>query len=221
MRHNESHSSPMRSNRSRKLIASIHDVSPRFESQIDVLLDRVRPHVGSKIALLVVPNHWNQAPIVPGSPFASRLRGWADEGLEIFLHGYCHRDDSTHRSASDRIRSRMMTAGEGEFLGLPRDAAAKRIHAGRALIENVTGKPVTGFVAPAWLYGEGALEALRTSGIRIAEDHWRVWSPRTGAELARGPVITWASRSRARVASSLAAAKVLRRLPLEVLRIGV
>src|SRR5690348_7792054 len=123
--------------RPRKLIASIHDVSPRFESQVDALLERVRPHVGSKIALLVVPNHWNQAPIVAGSPFASRLRSWADEGMEIFLHGFFHRDDSTHRSASNRMRSRMMTAGEGEFLGLKRDAAAKRIHAGRALIEDV------------------------------------------------------------------------------------
>lgn len=211
----------MPGNRSRTLIASIHDVSPRFESQIDALLERVRPHVGSKIALLVVPNHWNQAPIAPGSAFASRLRGWADEGLEIFLHGYFHRDDSSHRSASDRMRSRMMTAGEGEFLGLSRETAAKRIHAGRALIEDVTGRPVAGFVAPAWLYGDGALEALRSSDIRIAEDHWRVWSPVTGAELARGPVITWASRSRMRVASSLAAAKMLRRLPLNVMRIGV
>jgi hypothetical protein len=34
-------------------------------------------------------------------------------------------------------------------------------------------------------------------------------------------VITWASRTRARLASSLAAAAALRRAPLEVLRVGV
>ena len=218
MRHNATHISPMAP---RTLIASIHDVSPRFEGEIDALLDRLRPHVGSKMALLVVPNHWGEAPIVPASPFASRLRRWADEGLEIFLHGYFHRDDSRHGSAADRLRAQVMTAREGEFLGLSEDTAAKRIRAGRELIEDVIGRAITGFVAPAWLYGRGALEALRDCEIQIAEDHWRVWSPLTGAQLARGPVITWASRTPMRVASSLAAARVLRRLPLQAMRIGV
>jgi predicted deacetylase len=76
-------------------------------------------------------------------------------------------------------------------------------------------------VAPAWLYGRGALDALATSGIPLAEDHWRVWSPETGRTLARGPVITWASRSRPRLLSSLVAASVLRSAPLDTLRIGV
>ena len=203
------------------LIASIHDVSPRFESEVDRLLERLRPHVGSRLALLAVPNHWGEAPIVAGSSFASRLRGWADEGMEIFLHGYFHRGESLHRSASDRLRARMMTAGEGEFLGLSREAAELRIRAGRSLLEDITGRPVAGFIAPAWLYGRDTLEALASCGIRIAEDHWRVWSPFTGARVAHGPVITWASRSRARIGSSLAAASILRRLPLRVVRIGV
>jgi hypothetical protein len=211
----------MAASRPRKLIASIHDVSPRFESEIDRLLQLLRPHVASNVALLVVPNHWGEAPIVPGSPFASRLRRWADEGMEIFLHGYFHRDDSSHHSASDRLRSRMMTAGEGEFLGLSREAATERICAGRALLEDVTGRSIAGFVAPAWLYGQASLQALSSCAIRVAEDHWRVWSPANGQQLARGPVITWASRSRMRLASSLAAAAMLRHLPLRVMRIGV
>jgi len=80
---------------------------------------------------------------------------------------------------------------------------------------------VTGFVAPAWLYGDGSRQALREAELPIAEDHLRVWSPATGKQLARGPVITWASRSRLRLASSLAAAAALRHIPLEVLRLGV
>jgi predicted deacetylase len=205
----------------RLLLASIHDVSPRFESEVDRLLDMLAPHVGNKIAMLVVPNHWGDAPIVPGSPFASRLRGWAEAGMEMFLHGYFHRDRSQHGAAADRLRARFMTAGEGEFLGLSRAAAGARIIEGRTLLEEVIGRPIDGFVAPAWLYGEGAIEALRDCAIPIAEDHLRVWSPATGAQLARGPVITWASRTRLRLASSLTAAAVLRRAPLRVLRVGV
>lgn len=178
-------------------------------------------HVGNRLAMLVVPNHWGDSPIVPGSPFAARLRGWADAGVEMFLHGYYHRDLARHDRQTDRLRARFMTAGEGEFLGLSRDEATDRIGAGRTLVEDIIGRPIHGFVAPAWLYGSGALEALKAAAVPIAEDHFRVWSPASGQQLARGPVITWASRTRMRLASSLVAAAALRHAPLEVLRIGV
>jgi predicted deacetylase len=205
----------------RLILASIHDVSPRFESEVDRLVQMVAAHVGQRIAMLVVPNHWGDAPILRGSAFASRLRGWADAGLEMFLHGYFHRDDAKHAGALVRARARHMTAGEGEFLGLSREAASTRIAEGRALVEDVIGRSVDGFVAPAWLYGPGSLQALAESGIPVAEDHMRVWSPRDQRELARGPVITWASRTRARLVSSLVAAPAVRRLPMRVLRVGV
>lgn len=205
----------------RILLASIHDVSPRFEGEVDRLLDALAPHVGGKLAMLVVPNHWGSSPILPGSSFAGRLRTWAESGIEMFLHGLGHRDDSLHARARDRLRARFMTAGEGEFLGLGRAEAAARIERGRAIIEQVTGRPIAGFIAPAWLYGPGALEALEDCAIPIAEDHMRIWSPASGRELGRGPVITWASRTRFRLASSLAAASFLRRAPIKSLRIGV
>lgn len=205
----------------RLFLASIHDVSPRFEGEVDRLLGLLRPHVGARLAMLVVPNHWGDCEIVPGSSFATRLRDWADQGFEIFLHGFFHRDESKHDGMADRIRARFMTASEGEFLGLSKGEALKRIEAGRSLIEQVIGRSVDGFVAPAWLYGRGSLEALQEQRIPIAEDHMRVWSPENGRELARGPVITWASRTRTRLASSLFAASLLRRAPLKVLRIGV
>jgi uncharacterized protein len=178
-------------------------------------------HVGLRLAMLVVPNHWGDAPIIPGSAFATRLRGWADAGVEMFLHGYYHRDEARHEASADRLRARFMTAGEGEFLGLSRDEAAERISTGRVLIEDVIGRRIDGFVAPAWLYGDGARQALRDAAIPLAEDHFRVWSPASGRQLATGPVITWASRTRMRLASSLAAAALLRHAPLEVLRVGV
>ncbi|MFL6851756.1 MAG: DUF2334 domain-containing protein [Sphingomicrobium sp.] len=205
----------------RLLLTSIHDVSPRFESEIDRLIDLLSPFVGSRLSMLVVPNHWGDAPIVLGSTFATRLRGWKDQGVEIFLHGFIHRDESRHEQFGNRLSAALTTAGEGEFLGLSRAEAASRIERGRALVEDVTGSPIAGFIAPAWLYGTGALDALKEAAVPIAEDHFRVWSPRSGQKLATGPVITWASRTRLRLASSLLAAAVLRRAPTNVLRVGV
>jgi predicted deacetylase len=195
------------------LLVSIHDVSPKFESQVDRLIALVTRRMDvPRLAMLVVPDHWGEAPIVPGSAFATRLRDWADQGVEMFLHGWYHRDVAEHRNAADRFRARHMTAGEGEFLGLDQATAARRMRDGKALLEDVLGRPLAGFVAPAWLYGPGALAAAKDCGFALLEDHMRVWSPVTGATLCRGPVITWASRSRSRIASSLAVAAAARAL---------
>ena len=207
--------------RKRLLLASIHDVAPRFEREVDILAAEIEPFAGRKFAMLVVPNHWASSPLRAGTPFAARLREWSESGIELLLHGFTHRDDRQHRGL-DRLRARHLTAGEGEFLGISRAEAAKRIADGKALIEDISGREISGFVAPAWLYGAGAHAALEASRLRVAEDHWRVWNPADGRRLARGPVITWASRSKARLVSSLMAAAVLRRLaPQQMLRIGV
>jgi len=201
----------------RTLLASIHYVGPRFESEVDLLVDRLEMHVGAgRYAMLVVPDHWGEAPLAHAPAFAAKLRHWADAGVEMFLHGWSHRDDGTHAGAA-AWKARHMTAGEGEFLGLDRAEATRRLRAGRAVVEDAIGRPVAGFIAPAWLYGPEARMAVASEGFALAEDHMRVWEPASGAVLARGPVITWASRSRARITSSLAFA-ALARLALQSLQ---
>ncbi|KIU26264.1 polysaccharide deacetylase [Sphingomonas melonis] len=204
----------------KRLFASIHDVSPRFEGEVDRLLDHLAPHVGRRLAMLVVPDHWSSAPITPA--FATRLRGWADEGIEMFVHGWTHRDDSAHTGAAASLKAKHMTAGEGEFLGLSHAEALIRMRRGKALVEDITGRATTGFIAPAWLYSQGARAALKDAGFALAEDHARVWQP-GGEVVARGPVITWASRSRPRQLSSLFAAGALRHVlqPTRNVRIAV
>jgi predicted deacetylase len=208
--------------RSKFLLASIHDVGPLFERQIDRLFELLTRRLGSsRLALLVVPDHWAQAPLTAHPAFQARLRSWSEAGAEIFLHGWFHRDDAQHQGLTG-LRARHMTAGEGEFLGLDANAATRRMIAGRHLLEDITGSPIAGFVAPAWLYGPGAYAALRQTAMPLAEDHFRVWSPQNGAVLARGPVITWATRSTPRLLSSLAFAAVARHAlkPMRVVRVA-
>lgn len=208
----------------KRLLASIHDVSPRFEDAIDRLSERLAVRIGSmRLAMFVVPDFWDEAPLAASPAFCAKLRGWADQGVEMLLHGWNHRDDSAHAGRVEALKARHMTAGEGEFLGLDYAESRSRLLRGRNLLEDILGRPVTGFVAPAWLYGAGARAALADLGFRLAEDHFRAWNPATGHVLCRGPAITWASRSAARIASSLAFASAARRLlaPLPVVRVGV
>lgn len=208
----------------RRLLVSIHDVAPCFESEVDRLTDLLSGLLGGpRLAMLVVPDHWARSPLANAPAFRERLRGWADAGIEMFVHGWFHKDTGAHQGMA-AIKARHMTGGEGEFLGLSRDEAARRMRDGRALVEDITGRPVAGFIAPAWLYGPGARAALLDCGFDLAEDHFRVWRP--GAEdrpLARGPVVTWASRSASRTASSIAFAALARRAlhGLETVRIAV
>lgn len=204
----------------RRLLASIHDVGPRFEREVDHLADRLARHLGGpRFAMLVVPDHWGEAPLAHARAFQAKLRHWAAAGVEMFVHGWTHRDDSPAPS----FRARHATAGEGEFAALPQAEALRRMTEGRALVEDILGRPVAGFIAPAWLYSPGARAALGAAGFALAEDHLRVWRPADGAVLAGGPVVTWASRSAWRIRSSLAFAALARTAlrPLATLRIAV
>lgn len=187
-----------------KMLVAIHDVAPAFEPQVDRLLALSEAVTGpGRLAMLVVPDHWSGGTLKPGSSFATRVRSWSDAGIEMILHGWSHRDDSSHDRRADAFRARHFTAGEGEFLGLRRVEARDRLMRGRALLEDIVGKPVNAFIAPAWLYGKEAKAALGDCGFTMAEDHMRVWNPANGRRMGRGPVISWASRSQARIASSL------------------
>lgn len=206
----------------KRLLASIHDVGPRFESEVDRLADLMAGVLGGpRFAMLVVPDHWGLAPLGEAPAFRARLRAWADQGVEMFVHGWYHKDMAEHAGLAS-FKARHMTAGEGEFLGLSQVEAARRMADGKALIEDAIGRPAAGFIAPAWLYGEGAMAALREGGFALAEDHMRVWHPATGATLAWGPVVTWASRSRTRQLSSLAVAALARNTfhALDVVRVA-
>jgi uncharacterized protein len=185
----------------RRLLLSIHDVGPKFEAQVDVLADRLtRLLDGPRFAMLVVPDHWGQAPLSGAAAYQAKLRCWSDAGVEMFVHGWSHRDDSQEPGFSQKY----MTAGEGEFAALGAAEAGRRMEAGRDVVEQAIGRSAAGFIAPAWLYSESARTAAAQAGFALAEDHMRIWEPVSGKVLARGPVITWASRSKARIASSLA-----------------
>lgn len=207
----------------KRLLTSIHDVGPRSERAVEQLYALLEKRLGGpRFAMLVVPDHWGEHPLSENRAFQTKLRAWSDAGIEMFVHGWFHRDAAEHSGAA-RFKAQHMTAGEGEFLGLDHATALQRMRDGKALIEDVIGRESAGFIAPAWLYGDGARTALRQAGFALAEDHWRVWDARSDTVLAKGPVITWASRSRMRTASSLAFAALARQaLPLmRTVRIAV
>ncbi len=188
----------------RRLLASIHDVTPYHLQRLEQLVPIIEEVVGKgKFALLVVPDFHREGRLDQNAVFAKRLRGWADDGCDIFLHGFTHLDDSEYSSFGAGLKAKRLTAGEGEFLGLSYYDATRKLVDGRKIVEDIIGRPVTGFIAPAWLYGPGSLRAIADQGFDLCEDHFRVWNPQNDEVYARGPVVTYASRSPTRLLSSL------------------
>jgi hypothetical protein len=92
------------------------------------------------------------------------MKAGLDEALargdELTLHGYTHLDTSP-RGAGWRERFlRGAYTREGEFAALAEEEALRRIRLGLDWFA-AQGWPVSGFVPPAWLMGEGAWRALR------------------------------------------------------------
>lgn len=207
-----------------RVLVCVHDVTPRHAERLARIHAMLAEHgVGARYSMLVVPNFWGEWPLDADGAFASWLRARADEGVEMILHGYYHRDTTEHAGALAAWKARTMTAREGEFLGLSYVEARRRLRTGRALVEGVIGREVHGFVAPAWLYGPGAHEALRDLDFSFAESHLKVWRPRTGETVVRGPVVSYASRDRRRIASSIVWSRLSGPLlaPTEVVRFAI
>lgn len=193
----------------KRLLVTVHDVSPKHMDRLRTIDSLLQDNgIEAKYGMLVVPNFWNDWAIEDHPDFCAWLRSREEAGVEMILHGFYHRDLSAHLSLTTAFKAAVMTAREGEFLGLDHDTAVSRIRDGQAILGKVLQKAPKGFIAPAWLYGEGAHSALKATGIPFAEDHMKVWNPVTGQLLSRSPVISYASRSLARIASSLAWSRI-------------
>lgn len=203
----------------KRIVVCVHDVSPKHWERL-IRIDAFLSDLGlaGRYSMLVVPDFWGEWPLADHPDFCAWLRARRDEGVEMLLHGYYHRDTTEHRSRLAQLKAVTMTASEGEFLGLSHAEATSRLREGRAVLEYSLGGAIDGFVAPAWLYSAGTRQALAELGFRVAEDHLTVWRPTDGRVVHRSPVVSYASRDRRRIIGSLVwsrtASSVLGPLPV-------
>jgi len=95
------------------------------------------------------------------APFGDWLRDLAGAGHEIVMHGYHHaRERQAGESVRDKATTRFYTADEGEFYDLDRASALRLMSQAREEFRQLRLAPA-GFIAPAWLLGRGAEDALR------------------------------------------------------------
>lgn len=185
-------------------VVAIHDVAPRTLDACRALAARLDARGVSPVALLVVPRFHGD----PAIPREGEAAGWLAarqaRGDEIVLHGLHHLADRWPADLRGRLRARLLTAGEGEFLALGEGDAADRLAAGLHDLEAAgLGRP-RGFVAPAWLLGDGARRAATRAGLAYTTTHRTLDDLETGARHA-APVLSLSCRTPLRTAASRAA----------------
>ena len=117
---------------------AVHDVTPFHRDRLERIVSTLeRLGLDNRYTMLVVPDFHGNSPLHRDPGFARWLRGLADGGVEMVLHGYTHLDGGTRAAPSDRWRGRFLTAGEGEFLNLDEKEAARRLREGRRVVEDV------------------------------------------------------------------------------------
>lgn len=177
------------------VVVSIHDVSPATCERTQLILADLKSAGVGRVSLLVVPDHHHRGRVDQDPEFARWLAGACAEGHEAVLHGYYHlRENRSSDGPVKRLVARCYTAGEGEFLDLAKQPARELLDRGKSAVE-ACGVRVRGFIAPAWLLGPEAEEAVREAGFgyttRIAtlsdfssgrthQSRSQVWSVRAG-----------------------------------------
>lgn len=192
------------------LLVAIHDVAPPHLARVRLLREHlVRWGVG-RATLLVVPNHHGEAPLADDPETVRWLRERVAAGDEVALHGYYHQQRGPVTGLCNRLRAALLTAGEGECLAQSAADRARMLAEGRAEIERALDAPVRGFVAPAWLEPSGFGAHLRAATFGWHEGALWVEHRRGSRWLRRrGPVIGFATRTRARERAALAWARLI------------
>jgi predicted deacetylase len=197
---------------------SIHDVSPVWVREVEAALE-LCDAVGARPALLVVPNFHGSSPLLDDERFCERLRQLQSRGHEVYLHGFFHRSRERYdgTGAASRVAwlfaQRVASRGEAEMRDVSPEEGRKRLDEGERVLR-AAGLRIDGFVPPAWSMSRWLLPSLAARGYSFTEDHLRVYDP-AGKRVRASVVLNWASRSPARLVSTVAwcrAAKYARAL---------
>lgn len=191
------------------LCVSIHDVAPATWTDCARLAAALREVAAIPLSWLVVPRYHGR------QDDEAALRAGLDAALargdELVLHGYTHLDTAARGGGlRQRFLRGVYTQREGEFAALGAEDARRRIESGLDWFHE-RGWPTAGFVAPAWLMGEGAWEALDAFAFAYTTTFTRFHLLGGDRQTLFAPSLVYAARNRGGRALSPVAADVVAR----------
>jgi len=129
----------------RPFLVCIHDATPAFARETQVMIRDLAPLVGRRLSFGVVPNWHGEWPLA-SHPDYCRLIQEASE--ELLLHGYLHQRQRGWGPVT------WLAEGCDEMNGLDSEATRRTLERGQDVLTEVFGEPVRGFLAPCWQVGQ-------------------------------------------------------------------
>jgi predicted deacetylase len=138
------------------VIISIHDVTPRFASEIDMIMEHFK-HVPTSILVTPLWDGWHRF----SADFVDTLRG-----SEKVLHGLTHRSDGCDWMGNFLAFS---SRSDREFYNLSREQTFRRLDMGKRLFEDAFSETPMGFVPPTWYHNRHSMRLLAEMGFGFTE----------------------------------------------------
>src|SRR5213592_2168986 len=163
------------------VVVSLHDVSPCTQQITSTIISELSAHGVRVCSVLVVPDYHHDGPFAKHREFVTWLRALEADGHEVVIHGYFHeRPPQRKETLRDKFVTRFYTQKEGEFYDLSYEEALRRITTARDEFRAHGLKP-RGFVAPAWLLGNEAEQAVRDAQLEYTTRLRSVCDLRSGS----------------------------------------
>lgn len=205
----------------RSLMLVLHDVAPETWVDYRPFVEAIDALGNIPLTWLVVPDFHRRNRLDAHPEFCRLLDRRVALGDELALHGYYHLDEGPMpRGPREWVMRRVLTH-EGEFFALDEHQAARRLEQGMSTFQR-HGWPLHGFVAPGWLLGAPARQALAASGLTYTSDvgHLRLLPDFTPIV---APSLVWSARSawRRGISRQISERMLARHRQAPILRLGV
>ena len=137
----------------RRFLVCIHDATPAYARETQVMIRDLAPMLGRRLSFGVVPNWHGKWPLAAHPDYCSLVREGSEE---LLLHGYFHQRQRGWGPTT------LLTESGDEMNGLDREDTRRTLERGQRVFTDVFGEPARGFLAPAWQMGHVRARGSRT-----------------------------------------------------------
>jgi peptidoglycan/xylan/chitin deacetylase (PgdA/CDA1 family) len=145
----------------RPFLVCIHDATPAFARETELMLRDLAPLVGRCFSMAVVPDWRGAWPLAAHPGYCRMVAGAAGE---LLLHGYRHH----RRHGAGPVT--WLAERSDEMRGLDIPQTRRTIESGQRIFADAFGAPARGFVPPAWQRGKVCRGSGRTFGLDYVVD---------------------------------------------------
>ena len=172
----------------------MHDVAPATWGACCKVLEALDQVQSTPVSLLVVADYHRGQCIENDAGFLRAIEQRLLRGDEVVVHGLSHLDESPPPKAwRERFFRHFYTAREGEFFNLNYAEALERMQQAHVRFKALGWRP-QGFVAPAWLMGQGTCSALRDSAFHYSSSRRELIVMPSGQRF-NAPSLVWSVRA--------------------------